>query len=63
VATHTYGFDKFEEYVMGKEDGIAKTPKWAEEITGVPSRIIKELAREWASSLTSGNAGTGQTGG
>jgi len=53
VATHTYGFDKFEEYVMGKEDGIAKTPKWAEEITGVPSRIIKALAQEWASKRTS----------
>ncbi len=61
VATHTYGFDKFEEYVLGKEDGIAKTPKWAEDITGVPSRIIKELAREWASKRTSiahGNGGS-----
>jgi len=53
VATHTHGFDKFEEYVLGKEDGIAKTPKWAEDITGVPSRIIKELAGEWASKRTS----------
>jgi len=62
VATHAYGFDKFEEYVMGKEDGIPKTPRWAEEITGVPSRIIKELAREWASKKTStmhGNGGPG----
>lgn len=52
VATHTVGYDKFEEYVLGKEDGIAKTPKWAAERTGVPSRIIKELAREWASKTT-----------
>jgi len=62
VATHTYGFDKFEEYVLGKEDGIAKTPKWAEEITGVPSRVIKALAKEWASKRTSvviGNGGPG----
>jgi len=62
VATHSYGFDKFEEYVMGKEDGIPKTPKWAEEITAVPLRIIKALAREWASKRTSvviGNGGPG----
>ena len=61
VATHTYGFDKFEEYVLGKEDGIPKTPKWAAEKTGVPSRIIKALARAWASKNTSiahGNGGS-----
>ena len=62
VATHSVGFDKFEEYVLGKEDGISKTPKWAEEITGVPARIIKALAKEWASKRTSivhGNGGPG----
>jgi len=53
VKTHTFGFDKFAEYVMGKEDGIPKTPKWAAELCGVPSRIIKALAREWASKRTS----------
>ncbi len=52
VATHTVGFDKFKEYVLGKEDGVAKTPIWAAEKTGVPSRIIKALAREWASKNT-----------
>ena len=61
VATHTYGFEKFEEYVLGKEDGILKTPGWAAEITGVPSRVIKALAREWASKRTTiaiGNGGS-----
>jgi trimethylamine-N-oxide reductase (cytochrome c) len=53
VATHTVGFEKFEDYVLGKEDGIPKTPKWAEEITGVPARIIKALAKLWASNRTS----------
>lgn len=60
VATHTIGFDKFKDYVLGKEDGIPKTPKWAAELCGVPSRIIKALARLWASKITSimhGNGG------
>ena len=52
VATHTVGFDKFKEYVLGKEDGVAKTPTWAAERTGVPSRIIKALAKQWASNRT-----------
>ncbi|MBP1706525.1 MAG: molybdopterin oxidoreductase [Chloroflexi bacterium] len=61
VATHTFGFDKFVEYVTGKEDGVAKTPEWAAAKTGVPSRIIKALARTWASrrtSVTHGNGGS-----
>ena len=52
VATHTYGFEKFAEYVTGKEDGTPKTPKWAAEKCNVPSRIIKALAKKWASSRT-----------
>ena len=53
VATHVIGFDKVRDYVLGKEDGIPKTPKWAAELCGVPSRIIKALAKEWASQPTS----------
>ncbi len=53
VATHTVGFDKFAEYVLGKEDGIAKTPNWASAKCAVPTRIIKALARYWASKRTS----------
>ncbi|MBN1188488.1 MAG: molybdopterin-dependent oxidoreductase [Dehalococcoidales bacterium] len=62
VATHTHGFKKFADYVLGKEDGIPKTPKWASEITGVPARIATALARLWASKRTSiviGNGGPG----
>jgi molybdopterin guanine dinucleotide-containing S/N-oxide reductase-like protein len=62
VATHTFGFDKFKEYVLGKEDGIPKTPEWAEGKTGIPEITIKALAREWASKRTTiahGNGGPG----
>ena len=48
VATHTVGFDKIKAYVLGEEDGIPKTPKWASEKCGVPVWTIKALARDWA---------------
>jgi len=46
--TYTLGFDQFKDYVAGVEDGIAKTPTWAEGITGVTASTIKKLAREYA---------------
>ena len=48
VATHTVGMDKMENYVLGKVDGVPKTPKWASEKCGVPPWTIKALARDWA---------------
>lgn len=53
LETHAVGFEKFADYVLGKEDGIPKTPKWAEEKCHVPSRLIKALAKEWARKRTS----------
>ena len=48
LSAYVVGFDKFADYVTGKTDGIAKTPEWAQEITGVPAEIITELARDYA---------------
>ncbi|MBP1706628.1 MAG: molybdopterin oxidoreductase [Chloroflexi bacterium] len=53
VATHTVGFDKFRDYVLGKDDGVAKTPDWASPKCGVPVWTIKALARNFASRITS----------
>jgi trimethylamine-N-oxide reductase (cytochrome c) len=53
LASHAVGFENFAHYVMGGEDGIAKTPKWAEAICGVPAYTIKAFARYWASKAVS----------
>jgi trimethylamine-N-oxide reductase (cytochrome c) len=62
LRTHAVGVEKYQAYVMGEEDGVAKTPEWAAPITGVSSRVIKALAEEWASKRTTvviGNGGPG----
>jgi molybdopterin guanine dinucleotide-containing S/N-oxide reductase-like protein len=53
VKTHAVGMDKVEEYVLGKEDGVPKTPAWASKKCGVPEWTIKAFAREWAKKITS----------
>jgi len=62
IATHSVGFDKFEAYVLGKEDGVPKTPAWASPRCGVKEWTIKALARAWAKKRTSvmhgGNGGS-----
>jgi molybdopterin guanine dinucleotide-containing S/N-oxide reductase-like protein len=53
VKTHAVGMDKVEAYVLGKEDGVPKTPAWASKKCGVPEWTIKALAREWAKKIVS----------
>ncbi|HHX50072.1 MAG TPA: molybdopterin-dependent oxidoreductase, partial [Clostridia bacterium] len=57
---HCLGFDEehmpegvppgesYKSYVLGKKDGVPKTPQWAEKISRVPADIIVRLAREYA---------------
>lgn len=49
IDKYTVGFEQYKKYLMGEEDGTAKTPSWAEEITGVPAVTIAQLARDFAS--------------
>jgi len=60
VRTHCVGWDasqmppgaesaeSYSDYLLGRRDGIAKTPEWAEPITAVPAASIARLAREYA---------------
>nr|MBS9782400.1 molybdopterin-dependent oxidoreductase [Arcobacter sp.] len=44
IEKYTSGFDKFLPYLLGKTDGVDKTPAWAAKITEVSEKQIKELA-------------------
>ena len=48
IDAHTIGFEAYKNYVTGKEDGLPKTPSWAEAITGVPAATIEQLAKDYA---------------
>jgi biotin/methionine sulfoxide reductase len=52
----TTGFDSFLPYLTGVRDGVAKTPQWAAEITGVPAERIESLGREMLGRRTVVNA-------
>ncbi|MFO7696321.1 MAG: molybdopterin-dependent oxidoreductase [Anaerolineae bacterium] len=48
VARCVDGFEAYRGYLFGQDDGVAKTPGWAEPITGVPAETILVLARRYA---------------
>jgi len=52
IKKYTYGFDKFLPYLLGKEDGIEKTPQWAEKLTEIPADTIKTLAKTMVDNRT-----------
>jgi len=52
IEGRTIGFEEFKKNILGKEDGVKKTPRWAEKITGVRAATIQALAKEWASKRT-----------
>ena len=49
---YTVGADRVIDYVLGREDGVAKTPEWAEPITSIPAETVRALARRMAEQRT-----------
>lgn len=56
VKDWTFGFGEFKKYLDGDGtyDTVKKDAKWAEEITGVPSAVIENLAGEIGDALLAG---------
>lgn len=54
---YTVGADKYIDHLMGKDDGIVKSPEWAEKITGISVENIRAMAEKFATSKTQFAAG------
>jgi putative dimethyl sulfoxide reductase chaperone len=54
VENWTYGFEDFRKRLMGEEDGVPRTPLWAEKISGIPAATIERIAREFAAAKAKG---------
>ena len=57
VAERSVGFEVWRDYLLGKEDGVPKTPEWQEPETGIAAKDVRALARRWASKKTYLGAG------
>ncbi|MDR0875175.1 MAG: molybdopterin-dependent oxidoreductase [Clostridiales Family XIII bacterium] len=49
IERRTLGFDVWKRYLLGEDDGIPKDVHWQAKESGIPARIIKALAKKWAS--------------
>jgi biotin/methionine sulfoxide reductase len=50
--THCTGYPRFERYLLGADDGLAKSPEWAASICGLPADTFVTLARRMAAKRT-----------
>jgi trimethylamine-N-oxide reductase (cytochrome c) len=59
IEKYTTGYDVFEAYLMGKEDGVEKSAEWASKICGVPAKQLELLVDIFSSNRTMLMAGWG----
>ncbi|CAN3128492.1 Dimethyl sulfoxide/trimethylamine N-oxide reductase [Mycobacterium sp. smrl_JER01] len=52
LATHCTGYERFERYLLGTDDGVPKSPSWAESICGLHRDELVTLARRMAAGRT-----------
>ena len=48
LESHCHGYERFEAYLTGKSDGVAKDADWAAAISGIEAVAIRDLARAMA---------------
>jgi len=48
LARYCVGFERFRDYLMGRDDGIAKDADWAARLSEIPADTIRDLARRMA---------------
>lgn len=47
IARHTTGFEAYRDHLLGRADGVPKTPEWQAPITGVPPEVARWLAKAY----------------
>lgn len=52
LSTYCTGYERFERYLLGAEDGVPKTPRWASAISGIPADDMIRLARRMSQHRT-----------
>ncbi len=52
LGTYCTGYERFERYLLGADDGVPKSPQWASAICGLPAERLVALARRMASCRT-----------
>jgi biotin/methionine sulfoxide reductase len=49
---YCFGYDRFERYLLGEDDGVPKSPQWASAICGLTADTLTALARRMARGRT-----------
>lgn len=52
LSTYCTGYERFERYLLGADDGVPKTPRWASAIAGIAADDIVRLARRMSQHRT-----------
>ena len=46
------GYDQFERYLLGRDDGVPKSPQWAAQLCGLSADVLTTLARRMVAGRT-----------
>lgn len=52
LASYCTGYQRFERYLLGTDDGVPKSPQWAESLCGLAADDLTALARRMADART-----------